>query len=283
MRPLSYIQLLRPLQWLKNLMLFFPPFLAGSLPQVTSLTQLLIPFAAFCSASSATYIFNDIGDISRDQAHPAKKNRPLASGVVATHNAAFIAGLLLMMALIAAALTSTRFLYYLGTYVFISVAYSLILKNYAVIDIFCISSGFLLRLLAGGEAFHVVVSEWLFVCVFLLAIFLSSGKRLAEKTLLSHDAHNHRQVLTAYPVGVLDGFLYMSGSAVLVAYAVYVINRHSLLLLYTVPLCAFGLFRYIVRIKSGKGGDPTESLTRDLPLLLIGITWAVMVALGVYS
>ena len=278
---ISYLRLMRPVQWLKNLMLFFPPFLAGSLQQHLTLHS-IIPFAAFCAAASASYIFNDIGDISNDQAHPDKKCRPLASGRIRPHSAALLCGILLMLALLGAALTSTKFLYLLGTYLFVSFAYSLFLKNYPVIDIFCIASGFLLRLLAGGEAYAVIVSEWLFLCVFLLAIFLSTGKRLAEKCLLRDEARSHREVLTAYPEGVLDGFLYMSGSAVLVAYAMYVINRHSLLLLYTVPLCAFGLFRYILRVKSGKGGDPTESLTRDLPLLLIGLAWTVMMALGVY-
>ena len=278
-----YIKLLRPNQWLKNLMLFFPPFLAGALRTEAIFSSGLLPFAAFCLASSAAYIFNDIRDIERDRSHPDKQHRPLASAAVAVNTAAMLAAALLVASLILAAALPDRFFLYLVAYLVVSFCYSFYLKNYPVIDLFCISSGFILRLLAGGEIFGVAVSEWLFLCVFLLAIFLSTGKRLAEKGVLSLLTHDHRKVLALYPEGFLDGLLYMTGSAVLVAYSIYVINRHSLLLLYTVPLCAFGLFRYILRVKSGKSGDPTESLTHDMQLFLVGLLWAVMVGFGIYG
>jgi 4-hydroxybenzoate polyprenyltransferase len=151
------------------------------------------------------------------------------------------------------------------------------------VDIFCISAGFLLRLQAGGAAFNVVISEWLFLSVFLLSVFLSTGKRLAEKQRLGVAACHHRKALLAYPEGFLEGVLNMTGGAVLVTYTMYVISRHSALLVYTVPLCCFGLLRYILRVKTGKGGDPTESLTKDVPLLLVGMAWVVMVGWGIYG
>ena len=150
-------------------------------------------------------------------------------------------------------------------------------------DIFCISACFLLRLEAGGSAFTIVISEWLFLSVFLLALFLSTGKRLSEKTCLGAAAVMHRKSLNAYPEGFLDGVMYMTGAAVLVTYTMYVISRHSTLLIYTVPLCSFGLLRYILRIRCGKGGDPTESLLKDVPLLIVGVVWAVMVGWGIYA
>jgi 4-hydroxybenzoate polyprenyltransferase len=171
----------------------------------------------------------------------------------------------------------------LATYLTISLAYSFVLKNYPVIDLFCISSGFIIRLMAGGALFSVTVSEWLFLSVLLLSLFLSSGKRLGEKSMLGNSAGKHRKVLLAYPDGYLEGILLLTGSAVLVTYSMYVVNRHSLLLLATVPLCCFGLMRYIFRVKSGDGGDPTESLTKDIPLLLTGILWASMIGWGIYG
>lgn len=279
---MAYIKLIRPVQWLKNLMLFFPPFLAGSFFHLPSAKLFFLPFMTFCVASSAAYIFNDYRDVARDRAHPVKKGRPLACGAISPTSALVTAVMLIALSLSIALTISVTFSYMLVLYMLISLSYSIFLKGYPVVDIFCISSGFLLRLLAGGEAFHVTVSSWLFICVFLLSIFLSTGKRLAEKELLNSNAEMHREVLSAYPDGVLDGFLYMSGSSVLVAYSIYVVSRDSLLLLCTVPLCAFGLFRYILRVKCGKGGDPTESLTRDTPLLLVGLSWAVLVAAGVY-
>lgn len=274
---------MRPLQWLKNLMLFFPPLLGGVVATPGMISRGILPLAAFCLVSSASYIFNDIRDIDCDQAHPAKRLRPLPSGSISLRAAAVLGGVLLVTGCCFAAAVSFQLLGYLTVYLLISAAYSVWLKNYPIIDLFCISSGFLLRLLAGGEAFGVTVSEWLFLCVFLLAIFLSTGKRLAEKRMLSEAARNHRRVLSAYPEGYLDGLLYMTGSAALVAYSIYVVNRHSMLLLYTVPLCAFGLFRYILRVKSGLSGDPTESLTKDPYLLVIGVLWAVTVVWGIYA
>lgn len=264
-------------------MIFFPPFLSGVLFQEGLLVGGLLPFAAFCLASSSMYILNDIADIDRDRAHPEKSLRPLPTGRITIMTASVLAAILFLSSLTLSAAISDKFVWYLVAYLCLSAAYSLFLKNYPVIDLFCISSGFLLRLMAGGEVFRVTVSEWLFLCVFLLAIFLSTGKRLAEKAILSDSARNHRQVLSLYPEGFLDGLLYMTGSAVLVAYSIYVVNRHSMFLICTVPLCAFGLFRYILRIKSGKGGDPTESLTGDLQLFIVGFSWAVMVGWGIYG
>lgn len=283
MQILSSIKLLRPLQWLKNLMLFFPPFLGGNLLQQGLFAAGLLPLASFCLASSATYILNDIADRNHDREHPTKMFRPLPSGDVTVGNALLLAGVLLVAAVFLAFSISGKFLLFLLAYLLIAVAYSFFLKDYPIIDLFCISSGFLIRLLAGGEAFGVVVSEWLFLSVFLLAIFLSTGKRYSEKQTLGELAVNHRKVLISYPNGFLEGVLFMTGSAVLVTYTMYVINRHGTMLLYTVPLCCFGLLRYILRIQSGKGGDPTESLLKDMPLFIVGAIWAVMVGWGVYG
>lgn len=274
---------MRPLQWLKNLMLFFPPFLGGVVTMPGMINRGIKPLAAFCLVSSASYIFNDIRDMDCDQAHPAKRLRPLPRGAVSIRTASLLGGVLLFTGYFLAAAVSLRLLIYLTIYLIISAAYSAWCKHYPIIDLFCIASGFLIRLLAGGEVFSVTVSEWLFLCVFLLAIFLSTGKRLAEKGMLSETAQHHRKVLSAYPPGYLDGLLYLTGSAALVAYSIYVVNRHSMLLIYTVPLCAFGLFRYILRVKSGQSGDPTESLTKDIPLLIVGILWVVTVAWGIYA
>jgi len=278
-----YIRLFRPVQWLKNLMILFPPFLGGVIFQDRILSNAILPLVAFCLASSASYIVNDLIDIKADRGHPSKKYRPLPSGEIPVGNALVIAVIFLVLSLLAAKSVSLRFLFLLLAYLSVSTLYSLQLKNYPLLDIFSIASGFILRLLAGGEAFDISISEWLFLTVFLLALFLSTGKRYGEKRTLGEQAVNHRRALAAYPDGFLDGLLFMSGSAVLVTYTMYVIARHSNLLLYSVPLCCFGLLRYIMRVQSGRGGDPTESLTRDLSLLVVGVTWAVLMGFGIYG
>ena len=283
MNLMAYSKMLRPHQWLKNLMLFFPPFLGGTIFSINAAPQALYPFLSFCSASSATYILNDIFDMENDRNHPEKRTRPIASGNVPALSALFFAAVLLFCSILLAWNISGRFLLLLAAYFVVSLAYSAKLKDTVLVDIFCISTGFLLRLQAGGAAFNIPVSEWLFLSVFLLSVFLSTGKRLAEKQRLGDVAHHHRKALLAYPKGFLDGIMYMTGGAVLVTYTMYVLSRHSPLLLYSVPLCCFGLLRYMLRVQSGKGGDPTESLTRDVPLLLVGLAWVLMVGWGIYG
>jgi len=264
-------------------MLFFSPFLGGTLLQPGVWMRGAQPFAAFCMASSAIYILNDLCDCSNDSHHPKKSLRPLPSGRISPRSASLLAITCATIAILTAVGVSTAFLYYLLAYFAISIAYSLHLKNIAVVDIFCISAGFLIRLIAGGAVFEVVISEWLFLSVFLLSVFLSTGKRLSEKRHLGDMAENHRKSLVSYPKGFLEGVMYMTGGAVLVTYTMYVITRHSSLLLFSVPLSCFGLLRYIIRIQAGKSGDPTDSLTRDLPLFTVGLLWTVLVGWGIYG
>ena len=278
---LRFFSLLRPHQWLKNLMLFFPPFLGGALTSVDTLTRGIVPFLAFCCASSSVYLCNDIADIPHDRNHPAKRNRPLPAGEVPVAAAAAAAALLLGAALLLALRVTRPFLLLLLVYLAVSWSYTLWFRRLPLFDIFCIASGFLFRLLAGGEAFGIAVSDWLFLTVFLLAVFLSTGKRLAEKLSLGRSAGAHRKSLDTYPEGFLDGTMYLTGGAVLVTYTLYVIAHHRLV--YTVPLCCFGLLRYILRVKSGREGDPTLSLLRDPVLFLVGATWAAATAWGVYG
>ena len=281
MNPLLLFSLLRPQQWLKNLMLFFPPFLGGTLLSVEILKRGLIPFAAFCCASSSVYLFNDIIDIPQDRAHPVKKLRPLPSGEVPVAAAGGLSGLLLLVAVSLGCLVTRSFLLLLLAYLAVSWSYTLWFRRYPLFDIFCIASGFIFRLLAGGETFGIAVSAWLFLSVFLLALFLSTGKRLSEKNALGRHAGAHRMSLDTYPDGFLDGTMYLTGGAVLVTYTLYVIEHHRLV--YTVPLCCFGLLRYILRVKSGGEGDPTTSLLRDPVLFLVGAAWAAATGWGIYG
>lgn len=281
MKMISYLKLLRPTQWLKNLMLYFPPFLGGIMLQPGLLQKGISPFVSFSLASSATYVFNDLLDRHHDAHHPRKKGRPIASGKVAPLTAGVIAAACLLLSLVLAARLSETFLLLLVAYLVISTCYSLKLKQLPIVDLFCIASGFLLRLEAGGEAFSMAISDWLFLSVFLLALFLATGKRLGEKQFLGEKAGGHRKALLGYPDGFLEGAMYMTGGAVLVTYTQYVITKD--VMIYTVPLCCFGLLRFIMRVQSGQGGDPTESLLKDVPLFVVGLLWAVMIGWGLYG
>jgi 4-hydroxybenzoate polyprenyltransferase len=187
----------------------------------------------------------------------------------------------LVVSLSLAAQVSASFLTILVAYLVVTSCYSLKLKELPLVDLFCIAAGFLLRLEAGGAVFHIAISDWLFLSVFLLAVFLATGKRLGEKTGLGEGAGGHRKSLLSYPEGFLQGAMYMTGGAVLVTYTQYVIARHAMV--YTVPLCCFGLLRFIMRVQAGQGGDPTESLLKDGPLFIVGLLWAAMIGWGVYA
>jgi len=277
---LSYLRMMRPPQWLKNLMLFFPPFLGGQLLLPGQLGRGLPPFVAFCLVSSAGYLFNDILDRERDVCHPKKCQRPLPAGRVGVTSAALLSAALLAGGLALGSRSSGAFLLLLASYVAVTLLYSLALKALPIVDLFCISAGFLLRLQAGGAVFGITISPWLFLSVFLLSIFLSTGKRLCEYRLLGTSAVEHRENLGHYPAGFLEGIMYTTGGAVLVTYAMYTISRNTLI--YSVPLCCFGLFRYIFRVQSGQEGDPTESLLKDATLFAVGTAWMLMVAWSIY-
>jgi 4-hydroxybenzoate polyprenyltransferase len=176
---------------------------------------------------------------------------------------------------------SLPFLLTLLAYLILSSAYSFKLKDIPVVDIFCVSAGFLLRLHAGGLAYGVPISDWLFLTVFLLSLFLSLGKRIAEKQLLGEECACHRPVLDAYPMEFLHGTLYMTGSTVLVTYAMYVVAHPGLL--YTIPLCCFGLLRYMYRVIKNASGDPTEALLQDKVLLSVGLLWLILIGLAIYG
>lgn len=282
MKIIALFTLLRPHQWLKNLILFFPPFLGGKLANITGSGQILwLAPLAFCLVSSAAYIVNDILDRDHDRHHPQKKFRPIAAGKLSLSLATTFGGILLLVGFLAAALVAKQFLFILAAYLLISVGYSLGWKKRPIVDLFCISAGFLLRLLAGGIAFQVNISDWLFLSVFLLSIFLSAGKRAGEQVLLGEDGGQHRVALAGYPPGFLDGVMIFSGAAVLVTYAMYTITHPYLI--YTVPLCAFGLLRYLLRVKQGGDGDPTESLFKDKTLFIIGGLWVLMIGWGLYG
>lgn len=276
-----WIKILRPQQWVKNLILFFPPFLGGMLGTLTS-SGFVIFFAplAFCLVSSAVYVLNDIVDEESDREHPVKSQRPLPSGQIARSTANWVAFVVFSGGMLAALLVSFPFVLILFLYFIVVTCYSFYLKHLPVVDLFCISTGFILRLYAGGIAFNITVSDWLFLSVFLLSIFLSAGKRAGEQILLGVESGRHRSALDNYPEGFLEGTMIFSGAATLVVYAIYTVEHPRLV--YTVPLCAFGLLRYFLRVKIGAGGDPTESLLKDPLLFAVGGLWAIMVGLSVY-
>jgi 4-hydroxybenzoate polyprenyltransferase len=276
----AFLNLIRPKQWLKNLLLFFPPFFAGKIADTAMQTNWIAAFASFSLMSSCCYIMNDIRDREADRNHPDKRNRAIASGKISVLQASFIAGILYLAALLVGSAVSEKFEALLIVYLAISFLYSFFLKQVVLVDIFVISFGFMIRVIAGGEAFRIPVSKWLFLTVFIVSLFLASGKRLSELIDLGIAAPNHRMSLINYSQSFLEGLLWFSAAASLVTYSLYTID-HQNNLFYTVPLATFGLIRYIYLARDGKG-EPTELLTGDKQLLGVAILWVSITGIMIY-
>jgi 4-hydroxybenzoate polyprenyltransferase len=266
---------------LKNLLLFFPPFFGGKIFDPAVQTLIIPSFVSFSCAASCCYIINDIIDRETDRHHPEKKDRPLARGDVSVVFASIIAAVLYIIAMLISAGVSTRYEGYLIVYLLLTLGYTMYLKNIVIVDIFFIAFGFLVRVLAGGEAFRVGVSSWLFLTVFIVALFLATGKRLGEIITLGNEAAKHRNNLGQYTPSFLFGMLWFSAAAALVMYALYVVENKKEII-YTIPIAAFGLVRYIYIVNDGEG-DPTAALLRDPQIMGAGIIWMFMIGIILYG
>lgn len=276
----QYAALVRHHQWLKNLLLFFPPFFGGKMLDPSVLKLALPSFLSFSLAASCGYIINDIQDKERDGYHASKKFRPIAQGNINLVTAIIIAVALYVTAMLVAGTVSQRFEGYLIIYLLVSFCYTIYFKNFVLLDIFFVAFGFVMRVLAGGEAFQVKVTNWLFLTVFIVAILLATGKRLGEMVSEGANALQHRISLSRYSSSFLEGVLWFSASCALVTYALYIIeNRDGLI--YTVPIAVFGLLRYIYVVKQGQG-DPTDVLLKDRQIMLTGLIWVAMIGVIIY-
>lgn len=278
---IKYLFLLRPQQWIKNLLLLFPPFFAGTVLSDLALPRVGWTLLAFCSVASCSYLINDIRDVETDRKHETKRNRGLASGEISVSSAAFLALMLFCVSMLACFFVSRWFWLYVILYLLVSLSYTFFLKNLVLVDIFVIALGFVIRVLAGGEGFATPVSKWLFMTVFMVSLFLAIGKRAGELVLMGGKAHEHRRSLANYSISFLEGALWFSASSALVTYSLYTLEQSSSLF-YTVPLAAFGLMRYILIVKEGKG-DPTEALLKDPQIMGVGIVWAIVIASVIYG
>ena len=271
----NYLSLLRPKHWIKNLFLFAAPFFGGTLLSETTVKLALPAFVAFSLSASAGYILNDVSDVENDKLHDKKKKRAIASGSVRKENAWIFAVLLGISSLIIAFKISLLFLFFIIFYFSIQITYSLYLKEIPIVDIFCIASGFVLRVLAGGAAFNVTVSQWLLITMFMISLVLAAGKRIGEVNTLHEKVEEHRKSLSYYSRSTLNEILSIASAASLIAYALYTIEQ-AYNLVYTVPIVTFGLFRYIMLSKQGLG-DPTDAMTKDKWLTGTVVTWLLLV------
>jgi 4-hydroxybenzoate polyprenyltransferase len=274
-------QALRVRQWTKNLLLFAGLLFAAKLGDGTRWGEAWLAFAAYCAASSAAYLVNDVLDLDRDRLHPAKRHRPVASGRMSTRAALALASLLAASALGAAGALGVDSLGFLTGFLVLQLAYSFRLKQLVGLDVLTIAGLFTIRAAAGAEAVRVRVSPWLLVCTALLALFLALAKRRGELGLAGSGEGVRRAVLAHYSVPAVDRLLIVVAVSTVAAYSAFAFGaRHSLEMGVTIPFVVAAIARYLVLVhRHGLGEEPEEILLTDIPILVAIGSWAVTAAL----
>ncbi len=270
----SYLRLLRISSWPKNFFVFVPAIFAKIFFTTNIFFTVLLGFIIFCIASSSIYIINDIVDADRDAKHPHKKKRPIASGAVSPSEAKILAGLLFVFLAVFTMQVSSSFMIIVWVYIFINILYSSILKEIVIVDIFCIASGFMLRVLSGAFLVSVYISNWLILTTIFLSLFLAVMKRRVE-VAGSSAASEQRSVLKYYSLNFIDQIAAMTGSCVILSYALYSVADRTVKsfgsegLVFTTLFVIFGIFRYMYLVyKKERGENVIEVIVKDLPMII---------------
>jgi len=280
---------LRPDQWHKNLIVFAALIFAVKLLDPAATAKATAAFLIFCALSGAVYLINDVADREQDRQHPTKKMRPIASGDLSPGTALTAAVVLSAIALAASVALRPAFGVAAAAYLALFVVYTRSLKHIVVLDVMTIAIGFVLRAVAGGLVISVHVSNWLLVCTMLGALFLGLAKRRHEITLLAEGAKGHSRILEDYDPYLLDQMIGVVAAATMVAYIIYCASpeTHAYFgtewMVLTTPFPIYGLFRYLylVHRKAG-GGNPSDMLIGDRPLLLCVLLWGITSVLIIY-
>jgi 4-hydroxybenzoate polyprenyltransferase len=285
----ALLRSLRPAQWTKNLFVLAPIVFAHRLDDRALLDRAALAFALFCAGASAVYLVNDLRDREQDRLHPSKRLRPVASGDLP---AAVAGGAALALGALAAAggfALGPRFAACLLGYLALNLFYSLALKHVVILDVMSIAAGFVLRVVAGGVAVGVVVSNWLILCTSFLALFLAFAKRRHELMLLADGASGQRRVLEQYSPTFLDQMINVVTASTLVAYALYVVAPETAErlgtshLIWTMPMVLFGIFRFLYLLyQRASPRNPTEAILGDAPFLVNVALWGGLVLALIY-
>jgi 4-hydroxybenzoate polyprenyltransferase len=281
---------LRPGQWTKNVFVFAGLIFGLQLGNAAAVWRACAAFAIFCALSGVVYLINDIRDRDADRLHPVKSLRPIASGALAPAPAAVGALALAALSVSAAFMLDTNFGIVATAYLLLLTLYSATLKHIVIVDVLTIAAGFVLRAVAGVVVVGVEFSHWLLLLMLLGALFLALSKRRAELVTLAGGAHGHRRILAEYSPYLLDQMISVVTASTLLAYAFYTIDPGTVQkfgtdrLLWTVPFPLYGIFRYLYLVhQREKGGNPSEVLLTDRPILACVALWGLAVIMILYG
>lgn len=302
----NLLKSVRPRQWLKNFSVGAALVFAGGLFESDKVWLTIEAIVIFIFVASAIYLFNDVMDRESDRKHPFKRLRPIAAGKIKPWQALSIAALLLLVTNIWAYNLSTFFFGAVLFYWLMQIAYSVYLKNIAIIDMIIVAGGFILRIYAGAMVIDAHLSIWFLLCVVSVALLISVGKRRAELTILTKEkAAQHRHVLSKYSRHVLDSYVAMFANSAFLSWSLFTFFQpplavsHALPYLFTrlpltlsgtnkwlmitIPFVIYGLMRYVKIIYEGsKAESPERVLLSDKPLLSSVIVWGITVVFILY-
>ena len=283
---MSLLKALRPMQWVKNVLVFLPFVFAVDIAWSTDdlepvpelLFKLVLVTLAFCALSSAIYLLNDMMDRSEDRLHPVKRDRPIASGKVSVPVAAAATVLLAVAGLVVMILVEPLLGVAGGLYSVINIGYSFGLKQVVLLDAFAVTSGYVIRAAAGAVTIDVTPSPWLYVTTGAGALFIVLGRRFAEVRLAEGTAEEQRTVLKDYSGTFINQLLMLSAAAAWLSYTLYTVEATNLpdnnTMLFTLPLVTFGLFRYLFLLNNSEHAEaPEQLIIRDLPLVSSIVCW----------
>ncbi|HVL85505.1 MAG TPA: decaprenyl-phosphate phosphoribosyltransferase [Pseudonocardia sp.] len=279
---------MRPRQWVKNVLVLAAPFAAGMLMNAEIAVELALAFVAFSLAASGIYLVNDVNDVDADRAHPTKRNRPIAAGIVPPALALGLAMVLLAGALVLGALASVPLLIVVAVYVAVQLSYCFWLKHQPVLDICIVASGFLLRAIAGGAATGIALSQWFLLAAGFGSLFMVAGKRYAEIRLAERTGAKIRKSLESYTASYLRFVWALSATVLIMTYGLWAFEIREAQVHTTVwsviSMVPFvvAVLRYAVDVDGGNGGEPEEIALGDRVLQVLAVAWIGLLTLAVY-
>ena len=286
------IKVARPTHWIKNLFVFLPVFFGGGLLNTSEAVSAALTFLSFSLAASAIYCLNDIIDVNADRAHPVKCKRPIASGAITIPQAYGMMALSMLVSIVLMFLLpagQTKTIFVIVAYFLINVAYCLRLKDYAIIDVCIIASGFVLRILAGGYATGVQLSKWIVLMTFLLTLFLAFAKRRDDVLRMNTTGQAPRAHTSRYNLTFINQAITITAGVMLVCYVMYTVSPEIIAqfatdkLYLTSILVILAILRYLqISFVDEKSGDPVKVALSDRATQLILLAWLLSFLVIIY-
>ena len=290
-RPMSLVGGLakeaRPKQWIKNVLVLTAPLASGTITHGDTLRPVAIAFLAFCLAASAVYYANDALDVEADRAHPTKRNRPIAAGVIPIKLAWVCVVVLGAAALTVALVDNGATLAVIAVYLVMHLSYSAWFKHVLVLDLALVAAGFLLRAMVGGVAADIPLSQWFLLTTGFASLFMVAGKRYSELVLMGEEAAATRRSLAGYSLSYLRFVWQTMAGLTILTYSLWAVDLgvmdrgvhwHEI----SIVPWAFVFLRYAMFVDAGQAGEPEDVVLGDRVIMAIGLAWLILFSLGVF-